>query len=116
MKKFLSLLLVVTMLVTFAVAFTSCGKKADVNEGAANDDAKVIKMGTNAAFPPYEFKEGEEFKGIDVDIATAIAKYTNIPYDKKISPNQPNLLANGKPFDINLLAASKWVLSTNVSI
>ena len=45
------------------------------NEGAAdNTTAKVFKMGTNAAFPPYESKEGEKFVGIDVEIATAIAK------------------------------------------
>ncbi len=36
--------------------------------------AEALKMGTNAAFPPYEYKEGEAFKGIDIDIATAIAK------------------------------------------
>jgi polar amino acid transport system substrate-binding protein len=30
-------------------------------------------MATNAEFPPYEFKEGDGFKGIDVEIAEAIA-------------------------------------------
>ena len=31
-------------------------------------------MATNAAFPPYEYKEGDNFAGIDVEIATEIAK------------------------------------------
>ncbi len=31
-------------------------------------------MATNAAFPPYEYKEGDTFLGIDVEIADAIAK------------------------------------------
>lgn len=48
----------------------------DTEEAPADDtaDAKVFKMGTNAAFPPYEYKEGEEFVGIDVEIATALAE------------------------------------------
>ena len=33
----------------------------------------VIKMGTNAEFPPYEFKEGDSIVGIDAEIAAAIA-------------------------------------------
>jgi len=33
----------------------------------------TIKMATNAAFPPYEYKEGDKFVGIDVEIAKAIA-------------------------------------------
>lgn len=34
---------------------------------------EVIKMGTNAEFPPYEFKEGDGIVGIDAEIAAAIA-------------------------------------------
>lgn len=60
MKKILSLALAACLGV---VALTGCSSTPD-----------VIKMGTNAAFPPYEFKEGEEFVGIDVEIAEAIAK------------------------------------------
>lgn len=32
-----------------------------------------LVMATNAEFPPYEFREGEDFAGIDVDMAKAIA-------------------------------------------
>lgn len=43
-------------------------------EAPDNTSGKVFKMGTNAAFPPYEFKEGDKFVGIDIEIAEAIAK------------------------------------------
>ena len=33
----------------------------------------VLSMATNAEFPPYEYVEGEDVVGIDVDIAQAIA-------------------------------------------
>lgn len=77
MKRILSLLLVVAMVATCVFAFAGCAKDDAVKDSEANvyEDADgVFKMGTNAAFPPYEFKEGEEFKGIDVEIAAAIAE------------------------------------------
>lgn len=39
----------------------------------ANKDANVLKMATNAEFPPYEYMEGGEIVGIDAEIAKAIA-------------------------------------------
>lgn len=34
----------------------------------------VLTMGTNAEFPPYEFREGDKIVGIDAEIAQAIAE------------------------------------------
>ncbi len=64
MKKIVALLLAVLMLFGASVMFTSCGEKED----------NTLDMATNAAFPPYEYKDGETFKGIDVEIATLIAE------------------------------------------
>ncbi len=33
----------------------------------------VLTMGTNAAFPPYEYKDGDSIVGIDAEIAQALA-------------------------------------------
>ncbi len=73
MKKFLkvaAVMLVIAMLFSFA----ACGEKTP---GADADDAgakkEVLTMATNASFPPYEYKEGEEIVGIDAEIAEAIA-------------------------------------------
>ena len=53
---------------------------AEDTEAAAEDAAEVttvepgvLTMGTNATFPPYEYVDGEECKGIDIEIAQAIA-------------------------------------------
>ena len=62
MKKIISIILVAIMLLTSVVALSSCGKKD-----------KILVMATNAAFPPYEYVEGGNFVGIDVEIAKAIA-------------------------------------------
>lgn len=60
MKKLIAVLLAAICIVT---SFAGCGKKND-----------TLVMATNAAFPPYEYKEGNDFAGIDVEIATAIAE------------------------------------------
>ena len=69
MKKMIALALAVLML---ACVFTGCGKK-DANELNTVEPGKLI-MATNAAFPPYEFIEGNEIVGIDAEIAGAIAE------------------------------------------
>ena len=61
MKKILAIVLMLTMLVA---CFAGCGAKED----------DTLVMATNAAFPPYEYKEGDKFAGIDVEIAEAIAE------------------------------------------
>jgi len=74
MKKILSLVLVLALSV---FVFAACGAdKAEENATGDVADVKTetIKMATNAAFPPYEYKDGEKFVGIDVEIADAIAK------------------------------------------
>ena len=63
MKKIISLALVIIMLVIGTGVFSACSKKDD-----------VLVMATNAAFPPYEYVESNEFVGIDVEIAKAIAE------------------------------------------
>ena len=60
MKK----IVVAVLLGVMTLSMTACGK-------GANDDTLV--MATNAEFPPYEYRDGEEIVGIDAEIAAAIA-------------------------------------------
>lgn len=79
MKKTITLLLAAIMIVA---VFTGCGSKDD----------KVLTMATNAEFPPFEYLEGSEIVGADVDIANAIAEklgmrleITNIDFDAALT-------------------------------
>ena len=47
---------------------------ATVFSFAACSSTKVLKMGTNAAFPPFESKEGSGYTGIDIEISQKIAE------------------------------------------
>ena len=72
MKKFTKVLSLVLALMMVACVFTACGEKVEVEEKVA--ETATLKMATNAAFPPYEYKEGDEFVGIDIEMAAAVAE------------------------------------------
>ncbi len=83
MKKTVKLIAALLALVLVsAFCFAGCGAKED----------NVLTMATNAEFPPYEYVENNEFVGIDVEIAKAIAdklgmdfKVENMEFDSIIS-------------------------------
>lgn len=66
MKKVMSMLLVAAC----TMGLAACGGSS---EGGSEEDNTLV-MATNAEFPPYEYHEGDEVVGIDVDIASAIAE------------------------------------------
>ena len=79
MKKFFAILLTLVLVVG---AFAACGGSTEETTAAGDETTAanltategVLVMATNAAFPPYEFKEGDNFAGIDVEIAGKIAE------------------------------------------
>lgn len=42
--------------------------------GCGGNKKTTLVMATNAEFPPYEYRDGENFAGIDIEIAQAIAE------------------------------------------
>ena len=69
MKKIIRILAVVLTLALLAGA-VGCGAKND----SGTKDPKKLVMGTNAAFPPFEYLEGGAIVGVDADLMAAIAK------------------------------------------
>ena len=63
MKKIFSIIMAAAMICCALLAFTACG-----------GEDNTLDMATNAAFPPYEYKDGDSFAGIDVEIAGLIAE------------------------------------------
>ena len=69
MKKIIALALAALML---CALLAGCGgKEAD---GLKTVESGKLIMATNAQFPPYEYLDGSNIVGIDVEIADAIAK------------------------------------------
>ena len=72
MKKIMKLTSVILCLALCAACLAGCGSKPAAPAAAPAAEAKVLKVATNVAFPPYEFYENEQAVGIDVEIIQAI--------------------------------------------
>jgi glutamine transport system substrate-binding protein len=72
--KFISLFLILTLLLA------ACGTKDKSTSGAGND-SKVYKIGVDTTYPPFEFKDRNEYKGIDIELINAIAKNQGFKID-----------------------------------
>lgn len=66
MKKIVAMILATLMLLTV------------VGCGGASSDKEQLVMATNANFPPYEYMEGDEYKGIDIEMAQKLAEKLNM--------------------------------------
>ncbi|MGN1117369.1 MAG: transporter substrate-binding domain-containing protein [Acutalibacteraceae bacterium] len=73
MKKLKVILSVLIVAVLALGVFAACGGN-DTTDTDTDADVKTLVMATNATFPPYEYKDGESFKGIDVELAELIAE------------------------------------------
>ena len=72
MKKFMKGLLATTMVFAMMTSLVGCGGGSEAEAPA--DETTTLVMATNAAFPPYEFYEGDAIVGIDAEIGAAIAE------------------------------------------
>lgn len=69
--------LAVLLAMSCGFSLAACGEKTDTEQPAASpaqETADTLSMATNAEFPPFEYLEGEEIVGVDVEIAEAIAE------------------------------------------
>lgn len=74
LKKIISLLMLAVM--AMAVLLTGCAGEPDTKD-VADGTKKVLRVGTTADFPPFEFKAGskdEEYAGYDIDLIRAIGE------------------------------------------
>ena len=82
MKKSVKIIAAVMALALIIGAFAACGGNKE-EKTPDNAQKKTLIMATNAAFPPYEYKEGDKFEGIDVEIAEKIAEKLDMTLEIK---------------------------------
>lgn len=66
----LKVLAVVAVVVSLVAGLIGCGKKE-----------VILKIGTNAEYPPFEYKENDEYKGIDIELAKMLAEKMGMKYE-----------------------------------
>jgi len=83
MKKLITIILMATMSLALITGCSSTDSDSEQNtanneqateQETETDEDNTLVMFTNAEFAPFEYFEGENIVGVDVDIATEIAK------------------------------------------
>ncbi|MBT2581388.1 transporter substrate-binding domain-containing protein [Planococcus sp. ISL-109] len=79
MKKLTLLALLLAVLTVLA----ACGGSEEETGGEAGGDAEgeTYRVGIDTTYPPFEFEEGGEYKGIDIDLINAIAENQGFEID-----------------------------------
>lgn len=84
--------MIIALLVPMVMAAAEDPTASNTEAITATGQKQVLHMATSADFAPYEYKEGEGFAGIDVEIAQAIAdkldmelEITDIAFDSVIA-------------------------------
>jgi len=92
-----------TTTVTTAEATTEEAKDENATLGGLITDGKLV-MGTNAAFPPFEYLEGSTIVGFDVDVMAEVAKELGLEFEIKDMEfdSLPTALSQGQ---IDVIAA-----------
>ncbi|MCT4475750.1 transporter substrate-binding domain-containing protein [Peribacillus sp. NPDC101481] len=73
-----------SMFLILTIFISACGTNEEKNAGEEKKPEKVYKVGVDTTYPPFEFKEGNDYKGIDIELINAIAKDQD--FKIKLSP------------------------------
>lgn len=82
MKKYLKSIAAMAVVSVMALGIAGCGSsdnKTDESsnansEGTTTEEKDTLVVATNAEFPPYEYYEGQDIVGIDVEIMKAVGE------------------------------------------
>jgi len=80
MKKSKMLALLAALIATLLIV-AACGSS---DEGSGDSEGEVYQVGIDTTYPPFEYEEDGEYKGIDVDLIRAIAE--NQGFEIELNP------------------------------
>lgn len=80
-KKLLKIVAVISVLSLMVLGLAACGSDAK-SEYSLISKGKLV-MGTNAAFPPFEYEEGSEVVGVDASIMAVVAEELGVELEIK---------------------------------
>jgi glutamine transport system substrate-binding protein len=65
-----------SIVLILALVISACGTSNSGSDKSQKE--KVYKVGVDTTYPPFEYKDGDTYKGIDIDLINAIAKKEGI--------------------------------------
>ena len=99
---------ILSLALASAMLFSMAAFAGEEKAAVKTTQEGILNMATNAEFPPYEYKEGDSFAGIDIEIATAIAEALGL--ELKINDVEFGSIVGGVQtgkFDIGIAGMTK---------
>jgi glutamine transport system substrate-binding protein len=86
LRKKLTLYFILMTFLLSIVALAGCGQQKQA--APANSSKKIVKIGSETTFPPFEFQDEktQEYVGFDIDLAKAV--FTKAGYEPQIVSTQ----------------------------
>ena len=83
MKRMLRAGLVGLLVLVLAISVFGCGQKPNEQSGDNSETPKVIKVATDATYPPMEYvnEETDELEGFDIDFGNALAEEMGVKFE-----------------------------------
>ena len=57
-----------------AMVVTGCGSSGSAGSAAGSGSAKIIRVGAETTYPPFEFTQDDKYVGFDIDLSDAVIK------------------------------------------
>lgn len=73
-KKITSKKLALSLMAGVLAVGLLAGCGTDQKSGSDQPKEKILRVGSETTFPPFEFTEGDKYVGFDIDLADAVAK------------------------------------------
>lgn len=96
MKRLTAIITALVVAVLAMTLFAGCGSNTS--------DQKVLRVGAETTFPPFEFSDNDKYVGFDLDLTKAIADKLGYKYEFK-SMGFDALIPALKTGDINVIAS-----------
>ena len=98
------------MLVALLLVLTACGGK-ESSSSILDDikETKVLKVGTDATFKPFEYKSNDEFQGFDIELVEAIAKELGAEKVEFVDTEFKGLIPGLQAKKFDLIASAMYI-------
>ena len=99
------------MVVALVLLLTACGGGESSSSNTLENvkESKVLKVGTDATFKPFEYKSNDEFQGFDIELVTAIAKELGADKVEFVDTEFKGLIPGLQAKKFDLIASAMYI-------
>lgn len=95
--------------ITAVLFFMACDSKTSSESNSEKGSIPTLRIGVNAEYPPFEYKENDEIVGFDIDVIDYIAKKAGFKYTLHHTSSFDGLIPALKAGKIDMIISSMTI-------